>query len=457
MKRPLKSQMSAGTTHLNCIAGTVVGLLTFFPRVAMLLLLLVTTTTTWAGSTPTGNLEVCNGGHGSIHVQGWCEDPDEPSTPLEVYVYVKDANNAPVADYDPIVLTANKKRNGEDNQWHYNGYDDYLFIANAGTYKVDVIVNDATGDASVMYSMKSVQVSAPYTVTYNANGGSNAPAQQLKGENVPLTLNSAVPTRNGNNFLRWTTASNGGGTSYSPGATYTANANLTLYAQWMASDFPGSGTQADPYVISSDGEWNLFANNVNNGNTYSGKHLRLDADINVSIMAGTNDSPFSGTFDGNCHTMVLSINGTGTGGGHPNIAVAPFRYVNGATFKNLNLTGTVTRNDYPSDANVSLGGLIGIVTQNRSATIISCHSNVSLNYNFSWEEDEKFVTGYQGGFIGWSDGEVTFNDCLFDGSLAGRPRKVGGFVGWYCWGSMILNNCLMNGTGNGLNGYALST
>ena len=422
-------------------------------RAAMaLLLVLVTTAAAWAQNSPTVHVESLGGKHGSIYVKGWCEDPDEPNTPLEVQVYVKDNSSQPVEGYNPISLTADLKRFGEDNQWHYNGFDHYLPIPTAGTYSVDFVFVDATGDGSPIYNYSGIQVTAPYTVTYDANGGSGAPAQQQKSEGIALTLSSTVPTCDGHNFQRWTTAQNGGGTAYSPGATYTANADATLYAQWVASNFPGSGTATDPYVISTAWQWNLFASNVNNGNSYSGKYFVLGADINVSTMAGTNDTPFGGTFDGDGHTMNLAINATGTGGGHPNIAAAPFRYVNGATFKNINLTGTITRNDYPNDATVSLGGLVGILSQYRSATITGCHSSVSINYSFSWDSDY-FTTGHIGGFIGLSDGNATITDCLFDGTLAGRPLHEGGFVGYLCWGGITFNNCLMSGTSSAYSTY----
>ena len=400
------------------------------------------------GNSPTISVEACEGKRGSLYVKGWCEDPDSPNTQLTVEVHILDAQQNHVQG-SPIHLTANSKRFGEDNQWHYNGFDNYIPITEAATYKVSVYANDATGDANTMWNgyLVPVEVQAPYTVTFNANGGSGAPAAQMKHYGVDLTLSSIVPTRDGHIFQRWTTTQNGGGTVYSPGAAYDANADATLYAQWVASDFPGSGTAADPYVISTTGQWNLFASNVNNGNSYSGKYFTLGADITVSTMAGTYDTPFSGTFDGRGHTMNIAINGTGTGGGHPNIAVAPFRYVNGATFKDINLTGAVTRNDYPEDSNVSLGGLIGIVWQYRSATIIGCRSSVNVGYSFSWDRTD-FITGNEGGFIGWNDGDVTFTDCLYDGVVSGRPKHVGGFVGWHRWGSMTFNNCLENGTQN---------
>ena len=42
-----------------------------------------------------------------------------------------------------------------------------------------------------------------HTVTYDANGGSGAPGNQLKTENVTLTLSYTRPTRTGYNFINW--------------------------------------------------------------------------------------------------------------------------------------------------------------------------------------------------------------------------------------------------------------
>jgi uncharacterized repeat protein (TIGR02543 family) len=77
-----------------------------------------------------------------------------------------------------------------------------------------------------------------YTVDYNANGGSSAPAAQTKRFGVNLTLSSAQPTRAGFDFLGWATSSTATTATYQPGATYTANANLTLWAVWRAHTYP---------------------------------------------------------------------------------------------------------------------------------------------------------------------------------------------------------------------------
>ena len=114
-----------------------------------------------------------------------------------------------------------------------------------------------------------------YTITYNANGGTGAPAAQTKTHDVALTLSSTKPTRanasagsytvtlnaNGGSvstdkltaarttsysFKNWNTAANGNGTSYNPGATYTANAAATLYAQWNSSTTTAAVTLPTP-------------------------------------------------------------------------------------------------------------------------------------------------------------------------------------------------------------------
>ena len=74
-----------------------------------------------------------------------------------------------------------------------------------------------------------------YTISYNANGGSGAPGSQTKTHGTDLTLSSTKPTRNGYKFSKWTTGKDGSGTCYAPGATYNANASITLYAQWISA------------------------------------------------------------------------------------------------------------------------------------------------------------------------------------------------------------------------------
>ena len=71
-----------------------------------------------------------------------------------------------------------------------------------------------------------------YTVSYNANGGSGAPSNQIKTYGQNLTVSSVIPTRPGYTFKGWGTSTNAVSATYQPGQTYTQNADITLYALW---------------------------------------------------------------------------------------------------------------------------------------------------------------------------------------------------------------------------------
>ena len=84
------------------------------------------------------------------------------------------------------------------------------------------------------YSSNSLE-SGQYAVMYNSEGGQQVldmPEEQTKEKDVDLTLSESVPTRKGYRFIEWNTKEDGSGTSYDPGATYSKNQVVTLYAIW---------------------------------------------------------------------------------------------------------------------------------------------------------------------------------------------------------------------------------
>lgn len=82
----------------------------------------------------------------------------------------------------------------------------------------------------------TVPAKSSYTISYNANGGSGAPSAQTKWYGTAITLSSTKPTRTGYAFQGWATSASGS-VAYAAGASYTANANVTLYAVWKANTY----------------------------------------------------------------------------------------------------------------------------------------------------------------------------------------------------------------------------
>lgn len=86
--------------------------------------------------------------------------------------------------------------------------------------------------ANAAATLYAVWKANTYTVKYNANGGTGAPANQTKTYGVTLTLSSTKPTRTNYNFKGWGTSASATTVAYAAGGSYTANAAVTLYAIW---------------------------------------------------------------------------------------------------------------------------------------------------------------------------------------------------------------------------------
>ena len=95
------------------------------------------------------------------------------------------------------------------------------------------------------------------TVTFEANGSAEYP---VKGTMAPQSvtakkdtaLNANTFTREGYNFLNWTTAADGTGDSYADGATVNLTENTTLYAQWEQQKFTVTWKNEDGTLLKTD-------------------------------------------------------------------------------------------------------------------------------------------------------------------------------------------------------------
>jgi uncharacterized repeat protein (TIGR02543 family) len=93
-----------------------------------------------------------------------------------------------------------------------------------------------------------------YTVSFDSNGGNSQANPAVKTVNAPATTIDALPappSRGGFAFTGWNTAADGSGAAFTEAAT--VNADVTVYAQWVASyaytvsfDSNGGNSPANP-------------------------------------------------------------------------------------------------------------------------------------------------------------------------------------------------------------------
>ena len=183
-------------------------------------------------------------------------------------------------------------------------------------------------------------------------------------------------------------------------------------------DFAGSGTQTDPYLITSVLDWVRMETKNAGGTPFdAGSYFKLAADITISSPAGASEAkPFNHHFDGGGHTLNLDFNTTNSD------YTAPFGYIRNAHLSNLVLTGSV------STTGMRPSGLVGFVYgENTASSIENCRSSVALSSSRNGDVDG-------GAFVGtvWSNASISLTGCVFTGTVeyTNGAYEGGGMVGW---------------------------
>lgn len=185
--------------------------------------------------------------------------------------------------------------------------------------------------------------------------------------------------------------------------------------------FDGSGTGDDPFLIKSAADWDQLAEDVENGKVKGTDAFMLTSNISVNKSIGTLEHPFTGTFDGGCHTLTVNL----TGGSF----TAPFSCVKQATIRHLHVAGTI-------NGGIHSSGLVGKVLGQESNLILDCRVSAKANVK----------DYYAGGFIGHAgNSATTLKGCLYDGSVSmgyENDQHIGFFIGWCANAqSMKLEDC----------------
>jgi uncharacterized repeat protein (TIGR02543 family) len=242
---------------------------------------------------------------------------------------------------------------------------------------------------------------ASYTITYNGNG-SDAGSVPSNGTfifgNSYSIVAKGTMTKSGYNFSGWTTASNGTGTLYanasdsiaSSTATYTAAANLTVYAKWTAQVYTitysangasGSPSRAtDSYTFGATG----ITLPDKTGLTYGGYTFGGWSETSTGTAVANPYSPTQtrtlyALWSGVQYSISYNVNG-GTG------SIADTSYTTGATGITLNDGSTLSRTGYTFGgwknlAGTTVSGSPYVATDNVTLYAIWTPKTISVTYD----------------------------------------------------------------------------
>ena len=317
-----------------------------------------------------------------------------------------------------IKITEEQLKSGEVARLLQGDRTDQFWGQNLGTDNEPQLTDDAT---------KHV-----YKVDFTYNGNAAAARYANKGGHIF----GALPTAQ--NLL---------GMAYS---------HSYYYALTFADDFSANtAVDADRTVavtiarkaideeleIASKDDWKIFCDAVKRGKKHFDVKMTADVDLGKDIiMIGEHLLVYSGTFDGQGHTLKIDWNA-----GTQN-EIAPFKYLGETTIKNLTVKGRINADGY------KLAGMV--VNAMSSLNVSNCVSDVDITSDYDGESHMGGIVNY----VFHNAQSVRFTDCVVKGKLhatkeAGR-KGMGGFIA-YRGGTMpcYFENCLYIGENNATFGY----
>ena len=192
-----------------------------------------------------------------------------------------------------------------------------------------------------------------YTIEYDANGGTNAPKEQIKYQKEDIALREEIPTRGTYKFVGWSETQGSETAEYKAGGAYTLDKDVILYAVWQKN-----ATKID-LNYNVDGTWYYsgYNNRIQTGIKVNGEDQGYLNDFGQTYDYGTSyeiygfkldgeEIPYSKkyTVDGTNHlgiyfnTMNFTVNDESLGSiSHEQLIVIP-----GITYKVTNSTITMS-------------------------------------------------------------------------------------------------------------------
>lgn len=257
-----------------------------------------------------------------------------------------------------------------------------------------------TSTTLVLYAQWEANVTN-YTITYNANGGSDAPSSETTTGSY--TISTTQPTRTKYSFLGWSTNSSATSPSYYPGDSLTVSSSMTLYAVWQSAikielgrtntatiNFVGqqiwfyftpseggsytiesSNSQGDPYVVLYNTNGDQLAQNddsSDNGNNFKLIYtLNAGTKYYIKVYHHSNYTDTANiTFNitANSYTITYNANGGSVSPTSQTVAVGTETITpiaerdKGVTSRTINFHangGTISKSNQTSSATITYG------------------------------------------------------------------------------------------------------
>lgn len=203
--------------------------------------------TIWGNVIPNSSSSV----QGKIGIaRSWESFPTYAVVTIDVWFWsryqISDSNNSYYYDDSttPTLIGAKSISHTSSDSWSvknqtllgsykYTYYRGTSTIKKTYSAKLTGIDNLGSSNVTSVTATLNLDPLESFTVSYDANGGINAPSSQTKWYGTNITLSSTKPTREGHTFLGWGTSSTDTSVDYASGGVYSANASIKLYAIWQ--------------------------------------------------------------------------------------------------------------------------------------------------------------------------------------------------------------------------------
>ena len=167
----------------------------------------------------------------------------------------------------------------------------------------------------------------------------------------------------------------------------------------MVTEYSGTGTLSDPYIINNEYDIKRLMESVNNGSTFEGIYFKLGSDIyggNLSSIGESSDKPFKGHFDGNGYAII-------------GLRRCLFGYMYG-TVKNLTLLNCDVK---CRSVGAALALYVGDSEGSANGEISNCYVSGNVNVDRRWDDGTNTISGLCNRV---SEGSKV-HDCYFKGTL----------------------------------------